>query len=116
MKSVLGSCITHSCDLTLTPYEEHCRNRALMENEVLIMMLCPVNVCLMSMCGFFHHLYIRKYVVVVAVTAVCVFSVVRRVQQTKCDVSHFVYFCKMLYMFQTVFPSIIRSSKLHIQR
>ena len=26
------------------------------------------------------------------------------------------YFCKMLYMFQTVFPSIIRSSKLHIQR
>jgi len=26
------------------------------------------------------------------------------------------YFCKTLYMFQTVFPSIIRSSKLHIQR
>ena len=28
----------------------------------------------------------------------------------------FIYFCKTLYMFQTVFPSIIRSSKLHIQR
>jgi len=27
----------------------------------------------------------------------------------------FVYFYKTLYMFQTVFPSIIRSSKLHIQ-
>jgi len=27
----------------------------------------------------------------------------------------FIYFCKTLYMFQTVFPSIIRSSKLHIQ-
>ena len=27
-----------------------------------------------------------------------------------------VYFSKTLYMFQTVFPSIIRSSKLHIQR
>ena len=27
-----------------------------------------------------------------------------------------IYFCKTLYMFQTVFPSIIRSSKLHIQR
>ena len=26
-----------------------------------------------------------------------------------------IYFCKTLYMFQTVFPSIIRSSKLHIQ-
>ena len=93
-----------------------------MENEVLIMMLCPVNVCLMSMYGFCHHLYIRKCVVVVvaaaavAATAVCVFSVVRRVQPTRCNVSHFVYFCKTLYMFQAVFPSIIRSSKLHIQR
>jgi len=27
-----------------------------------------------------------------------------------------IYFCKTLYMFQTVFLSIIRSSKLHIQR
>jgi len=26
----------------------------------------------------------------------------------------FIYFCKTLYMFQTGFPSIIRSSKLHI--
>jgi len=43
------------------------------------------------------------------------FMNVRRVQPTRCDVSQFIYFCKMLYMFQTVFPSIIRSSKLHIQ-
>ena len=28
----------------------------------------------------------------------------------------FIYFCRTLYMFQTVFPSITRSSKLHIQR
>jgi len=28
----------------------------------------------------------------------------------------FIYFCKTLYMFQTVFPSVITSSKLHIQR
>ena len=41
---------------------------------------------------------------------------VRRVQPTRCKVSQFIYFCKTLYMFQTVFPSIIRSSKLHIQR
>ena len=41
---------------------------------------------------------------------------IRRVQPTTCNVSQFLYFCKKLYMFQTVFPSIIRSSKLHIQR
>jgi len=41
---------------------------------------------------------------------------IRRVQPTRCDVSQFIYFCQTLYMFQTVFPSIIRSSKLHIQR
>jgi len=39
-----------------------------------------------------------------------------RVQPTRCDISQFIYSCKTLYMFQTGFPSIIRSSKLHIQR
>jgi len=43
-------------------------------------------------------------------------SVTRRVQPTGCDVSQFICFCKTLCMFQTFFPSIIRSSKLHIQR
>jgi len=33
-----------------------------------------------------------------------------------CKLSQFLYFCKRLYMFQAGFPSIIRSSKLHIQR
>jgi len=41
---------------------------------------------------------------------------IRRVQPERCNVSQFIYFCKTLYMFQTVFLSIIRSSKLHIQR
>ena len=27
-----------------------------------------------------------------------------------------IYFCRTLYMFHTVFPSIIRSSKLHMHR
>ena len=40
----------------------------------------------------------------------------RSVQPTRCNVSQFIYFCKMLYMFQTGFLSIIRSLKLHIQR
>jgi len=40
---------------------------------------------------------------------------IRGVQPTKCNVSQFIYFCKTLYMFQTVFPSIISSSILHIQ-
>jgi hypothetical protein len=39
-----------------------------------------------------------------------------RVQPTRCNFSQFIYFCKTLYMFQTGFPSIIWSSKLHIQR
>jgi len=37
-------------------------------------------------------------------------------QSTGCNVSQFIYFCKTLYMFQTGFPSIIRSSELHTQR
>jgi len=39
-----------------------------------------------------------------------------RVQPRRRKVSHFIYICKALYMFQTGFPSIIRSPKLHIQR
>ena len=42
--------------------------------------------------------------------------IIRTAQPIRCNVSQFIYFCKTLYMFQTVFPSIIRSSKLHIQR
>jgi len=30
--------------------------------------------------------------------------------------SQIIYSCKMLYMFQTVFPSVIRSSKLCMQQ
>jgi len=43
-------------------------------------------------------------------------NVVLRVQPIRCSFSLCIYSCKTLYMFQTVFPSIIRSSKLHIQR
>jgi len=39
-----------------------------------------------------------------------------RVQPTRRDFSRFICFCKTLYMFQTGFPSIIRSLKLLIQR
>ena len=42
--------------------------------------------------------------------------IIRRVQPIRCNVSQFIYFCQTLCMFQTGFPSIIRSSKLHIQR
>ena len=41
---------------------------------------------------------------------------IHRVQLTKCNVSQFIYFCKTLCMFQAGLPSIITSSKLHIQR
>ena len=40
---------------------------------------------------------------------------IHRVQPTRCNVSQFIYFCKTLYIFQAVFPSIIRSSKLRIK-
>ena len=39
-----------------------------------------------------------------------------RVRPTRCDASQFIYFCKTLCMFQTCFPAIIKSKKLHIQR
>jgi len=41
--------------------------------------------------------------------------IILRIQPARCNFSQFIYFCKMLYMFQTVFPSIIRSFKLHTQ-
>ena len=41
---------------------------------------------------------------------------IHRIQPTRCDVSQFIYFCKTLCVFQTVYPSITRSSKLHVQR
>jgi len=44
------------------------------------------------------------------------YECVRRVQPTRCNVSQFIYFCTTLYMYQTGFPSIIRSSKLHTHR
>ena len=34
-----------------------------------------------------------------------------RIQPTSCDVSYFIYFRKMHYMFQTVFPSIISGAQ-----
>jgi len=47
----------------------------------------------------------------------CVFRQIFTSQGTTNKIRLFsVYFCKMLYLFQTGFPSIIRSSKLHIQR
>ena len=39
---------------------------------------------------------------------------IRKVQPTGCNVSQFICFCKAVYMFRTVFPSIIKSSELHV--
>ena len=52
----------------------------------------------------------------VAEVKVSKFLFLLRVQPTRCNFSLFIYFCKTLSMFQTGFPSIIRSSKLHVQR
>ena len=43
-------------------------------------------------------------------------NIVSEFNQQDATFLKFIYFCKTLYMFQTVFLSIIRSTKLHIQR
>jgi len=40
----------------------------------------------------------------------------RRPQPKRCNNSQFIYFCTSLCVLQMVFPSVIRSLKLHIQR
>ena len=46
----------------------------------------------------------------------CIANIFSEYNQRDATFLKFIYFCKTLYMFQAVFPSIIRSSKLHIQR
>ena len=46
----------------------------------------------------------------------CIANVFSEYNQQDATFLKFNYFCKTLYMFQTGFPSIIRSTKLHIQR
>ena len=46
----------------------------------------------------------------------CIANIFSEYNQQDATFLIFVYFCKTLYMFQTVFQSIIRSTKLHIQR
>ena len=46
----------------------------------------------------------------------CMANILSECNQQDATFLKFIYFCKTLYMFQTIFPSIIRGSKLHIQR
>jgi len=46
----------------------------------------------------------------------CIFNIFSEYNQQDVTFLKFLYFCKMLYMFHTVLPSITRSTKLHIQR
>jgi len=44
-------------------------------------------------------------------------NIISIVKPTRCiNVSNLFYFARALYMFRTVFPSIIRSSRLYIQK
>ena len=45
----------------------------------------------------------------------CIANIFSEYNQEDAMFLNFIYFCKTLYVFQTVFPSIIRSSKLHVQ-
>ena len=46
----------------------------------------------------------------------CIANIFSEYNQQDATFLKFNYFCKTLYTFQTVFPSIIRSTKLHTQR
>jgi len=46
----------------------------------------------------------------------CIANIISGSNQQDATFLKFIHFCKVLYMYQTVFPSIIRSTKLHIQR
>ena len=46
----------------------------------------------------------------------CIANIFSEYNQQDATFLRFIYSCKTLCMFQTGFPSIIRSSKLHIQR
>jgi len=46
----------------------------------------------------------------------CIANTFAEYSQEDTTILKFIYFCKTLYMFQTGFTSIIRSTKLHILR
>ena len=46
----------------------------------------------------------------------CIANIFSDYNQKDATFLKFIYFCKTLYMFQTICPSIIRSTKLHIER
>jgi hypothetical protein len=46
----------------------------------------------------------------------CIANIFSEFNQEDATFLKFIYFCKTLYIFQTGFPSIIRSSKLYLQR
>ena len=48
-------------------------------------------------------------------TGLCIANIFTEYNQQDATFLKFIYFCKTLYMFQMVFPSITRSTKLHIQ-
>jgi len=56
------------------------------------------------------HLYLNLQLYKINVN-----STFSKYNQQDATLLKFIYFCKTLYMFQTVFPPIIRSTKLHIQ-
>jgi hypothetical protein len=56
-----------------------------------------------------------KSIYSLTITGPCTADIFSEYNQQDATFLVFIYFCKMLYMFQTAFPSIIRSTKLHIE-
>jgi len=77
--------------------------------------LCPLFICPLHTRDLFRVVVIFRLVMEPLMDYE---TIITGAQSTinKMRPSKFVYFCKTFYMFQTGFPSIIMSSKLHIQR
>jgi len=98
-----------------TCYFENCRNGGLWWREVLELTCAERNaenlsawncsVSVLWFCPDQHRIWLRS------------FSVISVVKPTRCtSVSNLFYFGMTLYMFRTVFLSIVRSSRLYIQQ
>jgi hypothetical protein len=61
------------------------------------------------------HLVTRVFLIFIG-PCIVIYSYTRSTTNKMHMSSQIIYSCKTLYMFRTVFPSIIRSSKLHIQQ
>ena len=65
--------------------------------------------------NFVNLVFIKKEISLFIIHSSVHRQYIRRIQSKRCNVSQFIYFCKTLYVFHKVLPSIM-SSQMHVQR